>query len=104
MSCLASKPHKNITRFLSSSKNDCRLKLSVFDPNSHHLQEVLIFCYNIKKSASQGHPVLTNTHGKNKNVLWKFRRWKIGGTGQSQEKLIPSFGGTLNNFKTYTWK
>ena len=29
--------------------------MSVYEPNSRHLREVLIFCFNMKKSAAEAH-------------------------------------------------
>ncbi|KYN17589.1 hypothetical protein ALC57_10120 [Trachymyrmex cornetzi] len=38
--------------------------MSVYEPNSRHLREVLIFCFNMKKSAAEAHQIrnLTYTH------------------------------------------
>ena len=38
--------------------------MSVYEPNSRHLREVLIFCFNMKKSAAEAHRMLSNTYGK----------------------------------------
>ena len=38
--------------------------MSVYEPNSRHLREVLIFCFNMKKSAAEAHRMLSNTHGE----------------------------------------
>ena len=38
--------------------------MSVYEPNSRHLQEVLIFCFNMKKSAAEAHRILSNTYGE----------------------------------------
>jgi len=38
--------------------------MSVYEPNSRHLREVLIFCFNIKKSAAEAHRMLSNTYGE----------------------------------------
>lgn len=38
--------------------------MSVYVPNSRHLREALIFCFNMKKSASEAHQMLSNTYGK----------------------------------------
>ncbi|KYM92243.1 hypothetical protein ALC53_01306, partial [Atta colombica] len=39
-------------------------KMSVYESNSRHLREVLIFCFNMKKSAAEAHPMLSNTYGE----------------------------------------
>ena len=36
--------------------------MSVYKPNSRHLREVLIFCFNMKKSAAEAHRMLSNTY------------------------------------------
>ena len=37
--------------------------MSVYEiPNSRHLREVLIFCFNMKKSADEAHRMLSNTY------------------------------------------
>ena len=36
----------------------------VYEPNSRHLREVLIFCLNMKKSAAEAHRMLSNTYGE----------------------------------------
>ena len=38
--------------------------MSVYEPNSRHLREVLIFCFNMKKSATEAHRMLSNTYGE----------------------------------------
>jgi len=41
--------------------------MSVYEPNSHHLRDhlrVLIFCFNMKKSAAEAHRMLSNTYGE----------------------------------------
>ncbi|KYM79020.1 hypothetical protein ALC53_10574 [Atta colombica] len=36
--------------------------MSVYEPNSRHLREVLIFCFNMKKSTAEAHRMLSNTY------------------------------------------
>ena len=36
--------------------------MSVYEPNSRHLREVLIFCFNMKKSPAEAHRMLSNTY------------------------------------------
>ena len=38
--------------------------MSVYEPNSRYLREVLIFCFNMKKSAAEAHRMLSNTYGE----------------------------------------
>ena len=38
--------------------------MSVFEPNSRHLREVLIFCFHLKKTAADAHRMLAGTHGE----------------------------------------
>ncbi|GFY11791.1 mariner Mos1 transposase [Trichonephila clavipes] len=38
--------------------------MSAYEPNSRHLREVLIFCFNMKKSAAEAHRILSNTYGE----------------------------------------
>ena len=38
--------------------------MSVYEPNSRHLREVLIFCFNMKKSAAEAHRMLSNSYGE----------------------------------------
>ncbi|GFW05793.1 uncharacterized protein TNCV_602651 [Trichonephila clavipes] len=38
--------------------------MSAYETNSRHLREVLIFCFNMKKSASEAHRMLSNAYGE----------------------------------------
>jgi len=38
--------------------------MSVYEPNPRHLREVLIFCFNMKKSGAEAHRVLSNIYGE----------------------------------------
>ncbi|GFY36734.1 hypothetical protein TNCV_2566961 [Trichonephila clavipes] len=38
--------------------------MSAYVPNSRHLRKVLIFCFNMKKSAAEAHRMLSNTYVK----------------------------------------
>lgn len=56
--------------------------MSVYEPNSRHLQEVLIFCFDMKKSVAKAHRMLSNTYGEtaiNKRICreW-FERFENG--------------------------
>ncbi|GFS65713.1 uncharacterized protein TNCV_3853591 [Trichonephila clavipes] len=46
-----------------------------YEPNSRHLQEVLIFCFNMKKSAAEAHRMHSNTYGE--AIIWErtYREW-----------------------------
>ena len=59
--------------------------MSVFEPNSRHLREVLIFCFHLKKTAAKAHRMLSSsTYGEGAAALseitcreW-FQRFKSG--------------------------
>jgi len=38
--------------------------MSVFEPNSRHLREVLIFCFHLKKTAAEAHRMLSSIYGE----------------------------------------
>ena len=79
--------------------------MSVFVPNSRNLQEVLIFCFHLKKTAAEAHRMLSSIY-----VFWvistfrerwfwcrgpewrwereNFRRFRIGGI--TCWKLVPN--------------
>ncbi|GFY23747.1 mariner Mos1 transposase [Trichonephila clavipes] len=38
--------------------------MSAYEPNFRPLREVLIFCFNMKKSAAEAHRMLSNTYGE----------------------------------------
>ncbi|GFX00588.1 uncharacterized protein TNCV_2235951 [Trichonephila clavipes] len=38
--------------------------MSTYEPKYRHLREVLIFCFNMKKSAAGAHRMLSNTYGE----------------------------------------
>lgn len=56
--------------------------MSVYVPNSRHLREVLIFCFNMKKSAAETHRMLVNTYGEaaisERTCREWFQRFKNG--------------------------
>ncbi|EGI61409.1 Mariner Mos1 transposase [Acromyrmex echinatior] len=56
--------------------------MSVYQPNSRHLREVLIFCFNMKKSAAEAHRMLSNSHGEaainGRTCREWFQRFKNG--------------------------
>ena len=58
--------------------------MSVYEPNSRHLRGVLIFCFNMKKSAAEAHRNLrlSNTYGEaaisERTCREWFQRFKNG--------------------------
>ena len=56
--------------------------MSVYEPNSRHLREVLIFCFNMKKSMAEAHRMLSNTYGEaaisERTCREWFQRFKNG--------------------------
>ena len=56
--------------------------MSVYESNSRHLREVLIFCFNMKKSATEAHRILSNTYGEaaisERTCREWFQRFKNG--------------------------
>ena len=51
--------------------------MSVYEPNSRHLREVLIFCFNMKKSAAEAHRMLSNTYGETTISERTCREWWV---------------------------
>ncbi|GFT12450.1 mariner Mos1 transposase [Trichonephila clavipes] len=49
--------------------------MSAYEPNSRHLWEVLIFCFNMKKSAAEAHRMLSNTYGEAAIIERMCREW-----------------------------
>jgi len=49
--------------------------MSVYEPNSRHLQEILIFCFNMKKSAVQAYRMFPNTYGEIAISEKTYREW-----------------------------
>ena len=47
--------------------------MSVYEPNPRHLREVLIFCFNMKKSAA--HRMLSNIYGEAAISERTYREW-----------------------------
>ena len=56
--------------------------MSLYEPNSHHLREVLIFCFNMKKSVAEAYRMLSNTYGEaaisERTCREWFQRFKNG--------------------------
>ena len=38
--------------------------MSVFEPNSRQLWEILIFCFHLKKTAAEAHRIFSSTYGE----------------------------------------
>ncbi|GFW75207.1 mariner Mos1 transposase [Trichonephila clavipes] len=49
--------------------------MSAYEPNSRHLREVLMLCFNMKKSAAEAHRMLSNTYGEATISERTFREW-----------------------------
>ncbi|GFX01715.1 mariner Mos1 transposase [Trichonephila clavipes] len=49
--------------------------MSAYELNSRHLREVLIFCFNMKKSAAEAHRKLSNTYGEAAVSEGTCREW-----------------------------
>ena len=56
--------------------------MSVSEPNSRHLLEVLIFCFHLKKTVAEAHPMLSSTYGESalsgRTCPEWFQRFKSG--------------------------
>ncbi|GFS96984.1 mariner Mos1 transposase [Trichonephila clavipes] len=56
--------------------------MSAYELNSRHLREVLIFCFNMKKSAAEVHRMLSNTYDEaavsERTCRERFQRFKNG--------------------------
>ena len=56
--------------------------MSVFEPNSRHLQEVFIFYFHLKKTAAEAHKMLSSTYGEaafsERTCREWFQRFKSG--------------------------
>ena len=55
--------------------------MSVYELNSRHLREILIFCFNMKKSAAEAHRMFSNTYGERiseRTCREWFQRFKNG--------------------------
>ena len=70
--------------------------MSVYEPNSRHLREVLIFCFNMKKFAAEVHRMLSNTYGEAAISERTCREWfqcfknviLTSKTGSGREKVF----------------
>ena len=64
--------------------------MSTFVPTKHNLREALLFCFNLKKSAADGHRLLCEAYGEHapsiKTCEYWFRRFKSGDFDTSDKK------------------
>jgi len=54
--------------------------MSVFEPQKHHVQEVLLYFFSVENSAVESHRLHVQVYGEavlNNNMLW-FRRYESG--------------------------
>lgn len=49
--------------------------MSKFSPNKHHLREVLLFCFHLKKSAEESYQMLEHAYGQNALFEQTCREW-----------------------------
>ena len=49
--------------------------MSVFETNSRHFWEVLIFCFHLKKTAAEVHRMLSSTYGEATLSKTTCRKW-----------------------------
>ena len=55
--------------------------MSSFEPNKHHLRELLIYFFNLKKSAAETHRLLVETYGDaalSERNCREFQKFKNG--------------------------
>ena len=71
--------------------------MSVYESNSRHLREVLIFCFNMKKSAAETHRMLSNTYGE---LLVKER--VVSGFNASRTVILTSKTGIAVEEKRFS--
>ena len=59
--------------------------MSIFEPNSDHLWEVLIFCFHLKKTLAEVHRMLSSKNGRaalsEKTCRMWFQCFKSGNFG-----------------------
>ena len=57
--------------------------MSSFELNKRHFRELLIYFFNLKKSAAEAHPLLVETHGEaalsERSCRKWFQKFKNGG-------------------------
>ena len=74
--------------------------MSVLEPNSHNLREVLIFCIHLKKIAAEAHRMLSSTYGEaalSERICRKwFKRFNKSGDFDVEDR---HHGGKENIFE-----
>ncbi|GFU01838.1 hypothetical protein TNCV_1523401 [Trichonephila clavipes] len=65
--------------------------MSAYEPNFRHLREVLIFCFNMKKSATEAHRMLPNAYDTELTAAHIFDCPAILAALQEREKQGSSF-------------
>ena len=64
--------------------------MSTFVPTKQNLRKALLFCFNLKKSASEGRPLLCEAYGEHapsiKTCKYWFRRFKSGNFDTSDKE------------------
>ena len=73
--------------------------MSVFDPNSCHLREVLIFCFRLKKTVAETHQMLSSTYGDSLLSERTCREWFQRFTSGDFYVEDRHDGGTKNIFE-----
>ena len=75
--------------------------MSVFEPNSGHLREILIFCFHLKKTAVEAHRMLSSTCGEAalSEIMCRewFQRFKSGDFDVENRHA----GGKKENFQRF---
>ena len=76
------KTQHNIGKFVFALYIYPRSKMSVFEPNSRHLREVLIFCFHLTKTVAKAHRIHSSTYGeaalRERTCCEWFQRFKSG--------------------------
>ena len=74
--------------------------MSVFEPNSRHLREVLIFYFHLKKTAAEAHRMISSAYGEADFGEGTCREWSelkvllAENSFQTQKELEESLGVT----------
>jgi len=79
---LSTAPNNNISDFIPASYIFFCVKMLVFEPKKHHLREVLLYFFDMKKSAVASHRLLVEAYGEaalsETTCRDWFRRFKSG--------------------------
>ncbi|GFX34797.1 hypothetical protein TNCV_2327371 [Trichonephila clavipes] len=67
--------------------------MPAYEPNSRHLREVLIVCFNMKKSVAEAHRMLSNTYVR--EIQDNSSRWESNepdvGRGRTNEGICSAY-------------